>query len=112
MKTNEIFNEFPNLTLDSNLLDIEDMWDLLYFFIKCEENFGIQIFDLEVEILERKNVKISEVFEYFDFLKNEKLTKFVNDFYIENKNDLIGVRQKEIESIRDKKINDLIKKSS
>ncbi len=108
METNEIFKEFPNLTLDSNLLDIEDMWDLLYFFIKCEDNFDVQIFDLEAEMLERKNVKISEVFEYFDFLKNKKLTEFVNRFFIENKNDLIGVRQKEIESIRDKKITDLI----
>jgi len=112
MDTDKIFEEFTDLNLDSNLLDIEDMWDLIYFFIKCEENFDVQIWDLEIEILERKNVKVSEVFEYFEFLKNQKITKFVNNFYIENKNDLIEVRQKEIESIRNKKINDLIKKSS
>ena len=108
MDTDKIFEEFTDLNLDSNLLDIEDMWDLIYFFIKCEENFDVQIWDLEIEILERKNVKVSEVFEYFEFLKNQKITKFVNNFYIENKNDLIEVRQKEIESIRDKKINDLL----
>jgi hypothetical protein len=108
MNTDEIFNEFPNLTPNSNILDVGDGWDFIYLVVKCEEVFDIQIWDSEVEILERNNVKVSQLFEYFDFLKNQNLTEFVNRFFIENKNDLIKIRQNEIALILDKKINNLI----
>jgi hypothetical protein len=109
MNTDEIFNEFPNLTPNSNILDIENVYDFIYLFIRCEEVFEIKIWDLEVEIFERNNVKVSQLFEYFDFLKNKNLTDFVDNFFNKNKNDLIKIRQNEIELILDEKINNLIK---
>ena len=106
--TNEILKEFEGLNLESKILDIKDPCDGLvrgqrYFFIRCEELYGIQIFDLEVVILEE--VKFFEVFEYCEFIKNGKLSDFLIDFINRNSKEILKVRPEAISLIRENKLN-------
>lgn len=107
--TDEILKEFKDLNLESKIIDVKDMWDCLYFFIRCEELYNINIFDTEAELIEEEKAKIYQIFEYCEFIKNNKLTDFVIDFISRNQKEIIKVRPEAISLIRENKLKKLFK---
>ena len=107
-----VFIDF-NFNLESKICDIKDCWDFVYFFIRCEEVYEIVLFDLEVCILETKNLSFRQLDEFINFLKSNIITEFIHSFIINNINELKGIREVYLDYIisnRNNKIDLLIGK--
>ena len=81
-----------NLVLDSHFSEFKDFWDSIYFILRCEEYYNLEIFDSEVIFIESKDLSFKEIEELFLFIRDGFISDFIHQLILNNINDLKSIR--------------------
>jgi hypothetical protein len=108
----KILNEIQSdLTLDSKVSDMYDVWDFVNLILECERYYNFIIYDDEAMFFEEKNLSFLQIEDFFIFLRDGYATSFITQLIIDNINRLKVNRteyEKYVINNRDNKINDLL----